>query len=577
MKRVAQLLGSLKVAVPLLVAIGGVLAWGTIYETRFGTAAVQQFIYQAWWFQALLGFLAINLAVSAGMRYPWKRSQAPFLCAHLGIILILLGGIIGGRFGVEGQLIIPEGQASSTLELPTKWLVIHPPNSAPPVTVPAAFDAQAWRLEPQVTVPLTVSGRPVTVAVDHYYPDSQVTERIVGGGAEPRLAVRIAVAHEGHEEEQWLLAGDPERFGLRWGDLHVLLVEPQDEPHWARLMGRRAASSAPRGTVSLTLPGQSAPYTFAVPVKIGQPQAIPGTPYQVTLKQYFPDFVIGESGPTTRSDQPNNPAVALTLSGPEGTDPHLLFAFHPEISEMHGWRHTIHAHLRYSHPASERLPPDAVVIVRAPAGGLAAVMTGPAGESQRVAALALGAPYAHPWSGTTFRIVEHEPNARLVQDVTNRSERVRAEAVHVVVRDGAQTAEQWIGFGGRAELPVGEERLVVEFRKAQQELPFAVTLHDFRRVDYPGTHMAQAFEADVELRDPAGGISRRRTISMNNPLKHRGYSLFQASFIEGEVETTVLAVRNDPGVPLVYTGFLIVVVGVIFLFWRRPLAGGGVS
>ena len=44
MSRILRILGSLHIAVPLLVAIAGVLAWGTLYETRFGTAAVQRFV-----------------------------------------------------------------------------------------------------------------------------------------------------------------------------------------------------------------------------------------------------------------------------------------------------------------------------------------------------------------------------------------------------------------------------------------------------------------------------------------------------------------------------------------------------
>ena len=103
MNRVVKLLGSIRIAVPLLITIAIVLAWGTVYESRYGTAAVQRFIYTAWWFQALLGFLALNLAIAAAERYPWKRPHLPFLLAHLGIISILLGGILGGRSGSTGS------------------------------------------------------------------------------------------------------------------------------------------------------------------------------------------------------------------------------------------------------------------------------------------------------------------------------------------------------------------------------------------------------------------------------------------------------------------------------------------
>jgi len=56
---------------------------------------------------------------------------------------------------------------------------------------------------------------------------------------------------------------------------------------------------------------------------------------------------------------------------------------------------------------------------------------------------------------------------------------------------------------------------------------------------------------------------------MNTPLRYRGYSFYQSSFIDGPKQTTVLSVRNDPGTPFVYAGFLIVIGGVMSLFISR--------
>lgn len=567
MTRALRLLGSLALAIPLLVAIGGVLAWGTIYETRFGTPAAQRFIYQSWWFQAVLGFLAVNLALAAFQRWPWQRRHAPFLLAHLGIILILVGGVLGGRLGIEGQLIIPEGEHSETLELPSKLLMIHQPNPGEHHAIPVAFESQAWRRAPNLAIPLGLHRGPARLLVDRYYPDAATATRIAGGGSEDHPAVQLVLTHDGHETTEWLLARDPERFGIRWGPVHALLLEAHDAAHLARLAGRRAPPVAGRGTVTIHLDG-AAPATLPVPGAMGRAVPVPGTAYRVTFKQYFPDFVIDESGPASRSDQPNNPAVAFTLSGPAGTDPYLLFALHPEISAMHGWRHAIPAHARYDHPAGERLPPSAIVVVRTPAGTLAAILTGESGEQEYLPSLELGRAYPHAPSGVTFRVAAYEPRAQVHHDVTNRSDRVRAEAIHLVLSNDTEVADTWLGFGGTGELRLGDERLLVSYQKAQRSLPFAVKLIDFRKIEYPGTQMAEAFEADVELTDAPRGVSLRRTISMNNPLKYRGFSLFQASFIDGTPETTVLAVRNDPGVPFVYAGFSIVVLGVILLFRR---------
>ena len=144
MRRVVKLLGSLAIAVPLLIIIAAVLAWGTIYEARFGTAAVQRVVYHAWWFQGLLAFLGVNLAVAALERYPWERRHLPFVLAHIGIILILFGGILGGRFGVDGQLVIPEGQEERALQLSGNVLIVRQPNPGLQQKFPTAFEAQAW-------------------------------------------------------------------------------------------------------------------------------------------------------------------------------------------------------------------------------------------------------------------------------------------------------------------------------------------------------------------------------------------------------------------------------------------------
>ena len=81
--------------------------------------------------------------------------------------------------------------------------------------------------------------------------------------------------------------------------------------------------------------------------------------------------------------------------------------------------------------------------------------------------------------------------------------------------------------------------------------------------------MAAGFESDVQLSDTQRGIIMMRKISMNNPLRYRGFSFYQSSFIPGPPETTVLSVRNDPGTPFVYAGFFIVIGGVVSMFVLR--------
>ncbi|MDP3703928.1 MAG: cytochrome c biogenesis protein ResB, partial [Candidatus Omnitrophota bacterium] len=288
LRKVGTILGSLPMAVGLILLIAAVLAWGTIYEARFGTAAVQQVIYRAWWFQVLLGFLALNLAVVALQRYPWQRKHVPFVLAHIGIILILFGGILGGRFGIDGQLIIPEGEANGVLQLPRNVLAIHEPNPGVSHVFPTSFESTAWVREPNTIFAVPLKDRTIELTVDRYYPNAAVTEEVHDGGSVENPAVHVVMSHDGAQDALWLFSRDPERFGARWGEAHVLFLEP-DAEELAQLRGGPSSAGSPRGRLSLTFASTGKTVEIAVPDAPGQPVPLEGTPYVLAFKDYFPD------------------------------------------------------------------------------------------------------------------------------------------------------------------------------------------------------------------------------------------------------------------------------------------------
>jgi len=561
-------LGSLLVAVLLLMAIAGVLAWGTLYEQRFGTAAVQRFVYHAWWFQALLGFLALNLTMAALQRWPWRLPHAPFLLAHVGIILILIGGIIGGRFGIDGQLIIPEGQAERVLQLQSNVLVVQQPNPGTQQVLQTNFETTAWIHEPHALFHVLLQGRDIQLVVDRYYPDAAVDEQVTDDNLVENPAVQLAISQELQRDEIWLMARDPERFGFRWGQTHLLFLEPKTEQQVAAILGQTPATPSDRGVVTIEFPDLHVQRSLPVPSDFSQPIAIEGTPYLVTFKDYFTNLAITEHGIVNQSQEPNNPAVALVLSGPQGADAWLVFALHPDFAEMHGRHRTIPAHVTYTHHTGSPLPPNSIGVVRQPSGALSCVVTDEGGHPSGMAC-EVGHRSIVPGLGYQFELLAFYPHAKVTTTFRNRSDEIRAEALHLMAQEGQQTAETWLPLRGVVELPLGEHPIRVEYRPDQWELPFTIKLLDFRKIDYPGTQMAAGFESDVELSDPRRGVILMRKISMNNPLRYRGFSFFQSSYVPGAQETTILSVRNDPGTPFVYAGFLVVIAGVVSMFVLR--------
>jgi hypothetical protein len=65
-------------------------------------------------------------------------------------------------------------------------------------------------------------------------------------------------------------------------------------------------------------------------------------------------------------------------------------------------------------------------------------------------------------------------------------------------------------------------------------------------------------------------------ISMNKPLHYRGYTIYQASYqaLPDGKYTSVFAVGVDPGMGIKYTGAMVMVFGIILMFWFKNPAWG---
>lgn len=557
-------------AVVTLVLLAVALALGTFCEAKYGTPAAQHYFYRAVWFQILLFLLAVNLVVSALHRLPWQRRHVGFVTTHLGIILILIGNVFGIWFGIEGQLFIPEGKSEADLRLTRDLLWIQPQNPGTPFTFPLDFGNRPWIQNVNRTFSIPSDGKPITVVVDRYLPNARVEEKVVVGEEEfPAVRLELTAAGEA-PQEAWLFSRDPERFGFRWGEAHVFFLEVRTEEELLAIEHPdKTLKPDDKGILYLEFPKLGLIREIPVNASLGKTIPIEGTPYTLSLKDYFADFAITEGGPTSRSDSPQNPALAFLLKGPEGEDPFLVFALHPEFEERHGIKRVIFVKATYEMQTTlPPLPPALVGIIRSPKEWRV-VMTSPDGSEQKLVPLTPNETYTHPWLDLSFRILEHLPKVRLVQEFYPKDNEVRQQAIHVVVGQEEARREGWISHGGVSHLEVGNEMVVLAYQPAKHELPFSVKLLDFRKKEYPGTSVPSAFESDVEIEDTRRGLHLSKTISMNHPLTYRGYTMFQASFFEGPVETTVLAVRNDPGTPFVYLGFVTVILGVSLMFYLK--------
>ncbi len=120
----------------------------------------------------------------------------------------------------------------------------------------------------------------------------------------------------------------------------------------------------------------------------------------------------------------------------------------------------------------------------------------------------------------------------------------------------------FLGQGLKDTLIIDDKRYFLEFRRKRRNLPFSIELLDFKKVMHPGTNIAKSYSSEIHLIEDK--IPRRVLIQMNEPLRHRGYTFYQASFIDGlEKETTVLAVVKNYGRLFPYISSIIMSVGLL--------------
>lgn len=109
---VFRFLASVKLAVICIASLAATLAYATFYESKHGSPATQEKIYQSPGFGILLAFLAINIFCAAAIRFPWKRRQTGFVVTHIGLLVLIAGSFVGLKLSDEGNVAIAEGDTA---------------------------------------------------------------------------------------------------------------------------------------------------------------------------------------------------------------------------------------------------------------------------------------------------------------------------------------------------------------------------------------------------------------------------------------------------------------------------------
>ena len=115
MKQLLSFIGSMKTMAVLMLIFAFAVGYATIIENDFGTMTAKAEIYNARWFEILLGLLALNLSLNIYTYKMYTLKKAPIFIFHIGFLVILFGAAVTRYVGYEGSMHIREGASSSSI------------------------------------------------------------------------------------------------------------------------------------------------------------------------------------------------------------------------------------------------------------------------------------------------------------------------------------------------------------------------------------------------------------------------------------------------------------------------------
>jgi len=115
MKKFNEILFSMQTMGILILIFAFSIGAATFIENDFGTIAAKAVIYNATWFNILLGILAINLLGNILNFRMYRRKKITVLIFHSAFLIILIGAAITRFISFEGTMHIREGDSSNTM------------------------------------------------------------------------------------------------------------------------------------------------------------------------------------------------------------------------------------------------------------------------------------------------------------------------------------------------------------------------------------------------------------------------------------------------------------------------------
>jgi hypothetical protein len=570
---VLRFFASVRLAILILTSLMGILATGTIMESLHGTDAARILIYNTFWFSLVLLILGMNVTTAALSRYPWKLRHVGFVITHIGIILVLVGSFMTQKFMIDGQMAITEGATEYRITLPDPVLYIFSEKEQRTSYVNLEKKAFPWEGRREIEYANDGETFPFDLTLTAFYPKAKRKEKIIASES-GMPAVKVRLKNDFVDQQSWLLkkSGSSE---IQMGPAKLIFAE--------EMLKDSLAPAEDSPYLEFQFEDKSIPVFLKKDLKLPATFELEGTPYKIEVLRTFKNAMVDGKELIEHEAEGSNPAVQMILRGKDLEERHTVFANYPDFPTVHGMKPSAAgARVFYRLPnAGSRGEAHEIRFVEKDGKLWLQIQEGLKVSTHEVVK---GQAVPTGWMGNLTVTVEEyfsraDTETTLVAQPNTSESEEAISAIRLEVNAGDQTKVLSLTQNMRQEIQIGKE--LFHFMYGEKSMPagFKLELRDFRVTQYPGTDDPATFESDVTLKDDSRGLVKEANISMNKPLVHRGYRIYQAGYSqpEGQPEISIFSVGKDPGVPVKYLGAIVMVGGIITLFYTRRFSTSGKS
>ena len=569
--RLLRFFGSIKLAILLILLFAVVLVVATFFESAYGTDAVQYSIYKTIWFGALLLLIGLSVTAAALKKYPWKKRQLGFVITHLGIVILIIGSFISFWWGIDASLPLLNGEESGHLLLNEKTIGVELPEKK-------ISDQRALVLGPYLketdllsfSLPLGAS-----VVVDRYLPFARPEEKVLEDPSSPHAAIELQLVNDFVNFNQWLMMDERGFEKISLGPAQVIFKKLERSGVDSFLKPAKKKENGFLGTLKLKTAGQEWEQPLYLN-QLNQTLSIAGSSFKVSQLRYFSDAVVQNNTLVNRSKSLNNPAVALMLEGPKGSEKHVAFSYFDDFPSTHQKSSLYGAKLSFSAaPLLEKQTSQLEIGLTSDHQLYYRVSSSTANRSGPIV---IGKSYETGWMNIKFQIKRVLAHAKKevyympVQVKDPNNPKAFSAIRFRFSKEGMEPHTAWLGFSETSNVLFGGDHYRVFYHSKIMPLSFSLHLERFEMGTDPGTNNPASYQSHVVLKDPTDQLTQKKLISMNEPLDYKGFTFYQASYQtdeQGHPTGSVLSVGYDPGRVLKYGGSLIMVLGILWMFFFR--------